>query len=133
MAGALPTETCNAEPVMISVCNLTTNKIESIDESTYNDTDYSKDTTKCKTELSVCDTTTGQVVTVTEDEYNADTERYSKTTTNCSVKSSNSTVTVCDLQVTPAVQTSIPASEYAADTNGRYTTDLTQCSGQTTQ
>lgn len=133
MAGALPTDTCNAEPVMITVCNLTTNKIESIDESKYNEADYSKDTAKCTTNVSVCNLATGEVVAITEDEYNANTDKYSKTTTNCSSQSSNDTVTVCDLQATPAIQTSIPASEYAADTNGRYTTDLTQCAQSTTQ
>lgn len=124
MAGALPTNTCNAEPVMISVCNLKTNKTESIDESTYNDTDYSKDLTKCKAVVSVCDLTQGKVVQITEDEYKASTNRYTKTTDNCS---STGNVTVCDLQSTPPVQSTIPVSDFTADTTGRYTSDLTQC------
>lgn len=130
MAGALPTETCNADPVMISVCNLKTNQVESIDETTYNDTDYSKDVTKCKQDVSVCDTTTGQVVTISEDDYKADTSRYSKTTTNCTKQSTGSYVTVCDLQATPATKVTILTSDFDANTTGRYSTDLTKCSAQ---
>lgn len=130
MAGALPTETCNADPVMISVCNLKTNQVESIDETTYNDADYSKDATKCKQDVSVCDTTTGQVVTISEDDYKADTSRYSKTTTNCTKQSTGSYVTVCDLQATPATKVTILTSDFDANTTGRYSTDLTKCSAQ---
>jgi hypothetical protein len=130
MAGALPTETCNAEPVMVTVCNLTTNKVESIDETNYNDANYSKDTTKCKAEVSVCDLTSGKVVTITEDAYNDDTDRYSKTTTNCEQQASDSDasmVTVCDLQASPPEQITIQESEYQANT-ARYSTNLAQCS-----
>lgn len=125
MAGALPTETCNAEPVMVTVCNLKTNLTESVDESAYNDSDYSKDLTKCKTKITVCDTTVGEVVKITEDEYGLDKSRYTKTTNNCTKRPAS--VAVCDLQATPVVQTTVSQDELANDAAGRYTTDLTKC------
>lgn len=82
MAGALPTTSCQTEPTMISVCEKSTGKVVSIDESTYDDTKYSKDTTNCKPPtIEACELATGMVVTIDEDEY--DTTKYSKDTDNC--------------------------------------------------
>lgn len=129
MAGALPSKTCNSEPVMVTVCNLSSNKVESIDEADFNETTYTKDTEKCKKTVQVCDTTTGKLVVITNDEYEDDNGRYSQNTNNCQKKSevNSSLVSVCDMFAAPPVVTSITMQQYAADTQNRYTTNLAQC------
>lgn len=139
MAGALPTNTCNTEPVMIQVCNLDTKKIETIDDTNYNDTTYSKDLTNCPQKISVCDLRTGQVVDITQDQYDNNTDHYSTTTKNCKKQATggdnttSGTVQVCDMSTTPPKLTTITAAQYAGDTQNRYTTDLTKCSSGTGQ
>lgn len=138
MAGALPTNTCNAEPVKIQVCNLTTKKTETIDESDYDDTKYSKDLSNCPEKVSVCDLRTGQVVSVTQEQYDDNTDYYSTDTKNCtkqsdSGSSGSGTVQVCDTKSTPPKLVTITQAQYAGDTQSRYTTDLTKCSTGTGQ
>ena len=133
MAGALPTETCNAEPVMITVCNLDTKKIESIDEVDFAEGKYSKDTDDCPQDVRVCDTTTGQVVTITEERYQENTDRYTSDTKNCKKKTpgsgdEGSMITVCDTSTTPPIKTTITMQQYTTDTQSRYTTNLSKCS-----
>lgn len=82
MAGALPTATCDPTPTMISVCNLTTKKVESIDEKKYDDKTYSKNLDDCKTkQIQVCDLTTHTIVTIDESAFDA--TKYSKDTSSC--------------------------------------------------
>lgn len=82
MAGALPTDSCEVAPTMINVCEKTTGKVISIDETKYNDTDYSKDTENCKAPtIEVCEIATGKVVKIEESQYDA--TKYSKDTENC--------------------------------------------------
>ncbi|MEO5949498.1 MAG: PBP1A family penicillin-binding protein [Candidatus Saccharimonas sp.] len=82
MAGALPTETCDPTPTMITVCNLETKKVESIDEKKYDSQMYSKNVDDCKAaQIEVCDLTTHKVVTIDESAY--DSTKYSKDTSNC--------------------------------------------------
>ena len=119
MAGALPTDTCNSQPVMVTVCNTVTNKIESIDESTITDTTYSKDTSKCT--ISVCDTAAGKVVTITQDQYNADTTKYSTSTANCGAPA-EVTIQACDTTTGQVV-----AIAQALLDNVRYTNNVTTC------
>lgn len=137
MAGALPTNTCNAEPVMIQVCNLDTKQIENIDESTYNDTTYSKDLTQCQQkQVTVCDVTTGQVVTITQDQYDSNPSNYSTDTAGCKKKSGNNTgsgqtsqtIAVCDLTTVPPTYKTITMDQYNSAPSGTYTTDTTKCS-----
>ncbi len=138
MAGALPTDTCNAEPVMIQVCNLSTKKVETIDEANYKDTLYSKTLTDCPQLISFCDLRTGQVVEITQDQYNNNTAYYSTDTANCKKQTSGGdtaggTVQVCDTSTTPATLVTITTAQYAGDTQNRYTTDLTKCASGTGQ
>lgn len=81
MAGALPTTTCDPTPTMISVCNLTTKKIESIDEKKYDAQTYSKNADDCKTTIQVCDLSMDKLVTIEESTYDA--TKYTKDTTKC--------------------------------------------------
>lgn len=137
MAGALPTETCNAEPVMIQVCNLDTHKIETIDTTNFDSAKYSKDQSQCPETITVCDLTTGQTVDVTQSALDANTGQYSKDTKNCKKQATNNgnnaTVQVCDMSHTPAVLATITAAQYAGDTTSRYTTDLTKCGSGSNQ
>lgn len=132
MAGALPSKTCNAEPVMITVCNLESNKVESIDETEFEESKYSKETSDCKKDVRVCDTTTGKVVTISEDDYeDDDSNRYTSSTNNCKKKNDSgqtgSNVTVCDMLATPPKVTTITMKQYTEDQQNQYTTDLSQC------
>ncbi|MBC7764353.1 penicillin-binding protein [Microbacteriaceae bacterium] len=82
MAGALPSETCEPTPTVISVCDLDTKKVITIDEKKYNSATQSKNLDDCKTkQIQVCDIAKKQVVMIDEDKYDA--TKYSKDTTNC--------------------------------------------------
>ena len=90
MSGALPTESCNSEPTKVSVCNLSTGKVETIDEASFNSTKYSKDTANCKStnaKVAACDLKTGSVVMV--DKSKIDGVNYSKDTSNCAAAGGN--------------------------------------------
>lgn len=92
MAGALPTESCDPEPTMISVCNLKTKKIESIDEKKYDSQTYSKNADDCKvTEIQVCNLATDTIVTIDESAY--DENLYSKDTSSCGDTDNGNTTT----------------------------------------
>ena len=83
ISGALPTESCNAEPTTISVCNLATGKVESIKEDEFSESKYSKDTANCKAAAEqVCDLSTGKVASIDANEY--DSTKYSRDTANSS-------------------------------------------------
>lgn len=82
MAGALPTLSCQAEPTMISVCEKSSGKVTAIDETTYDETKYSKDTANCKPPtIEVCELATGKVITIDDEDY--DSTKHSKDTDNC--------------------------------------------------
>lgn len=92
MAGALPTATCDPAPTMISVCNLTTKKVESIDEKKYDDKSYSKNLDDCKAkQIQVCDLATNMIVTIDESTFDA--SKYSKDTSGCGGSSGTSSGT----------------------------------------
>lgn len=91
MAGALPTETCDPTPTMITVCNLETKKIESIDEKKYDSKAYSKNVEDCKTTIQVCDLSTDTIVTIEESAYDA--TKYSKETESCGSSPNNGNTT----------------------------------------
>lgn len=82
VAGALPTNSCEAEPTMISVCEKATGKVISIDETTYDETKHSKDTANCKPPTQeVCEIATGKVITINSSDF--DNTKHSTDTTNC--------------------------------------------------
>ena len=122
MSGALPTESCNAEVTKISVCNLTTGKVESINEDSYDDSKYSKDTANCSAPTEqVCDLSTGKIVSIDTDDY--DSSKYSRDTTNCA---NNQRVSVCDTTTGTVV-----AVTKSQSTAARYSTDTTNCTVKT--
>lgn len=141
MSGALPTATCNSEPVMITVCNLTTKQTETIDDSNFDSTKYSKNMDDCPKKISVCDLSTGQVVDITQSMYEDNSDQYSTNTKNCKKQgtggttgnTTGDTMQVCDMFVNPPKLTTITAAQYAGDTQNRYTTDLSKCSTGSTQ
>jgi len=121
MAGALPTESCTPEPVMITVCNLSTKKTESIDEADYNDTAYSKNLDECKPkEISVCDLTTGKVVSIDESAYDA--TKYSRDTANCKKSTTTNKVEACDTTTGNVVM--VDPSQIDGE---RYTNNVNNC------
>jgi hypothetical protein len=82
MAGALPTTSCDPEPTMITVCNLKTKQVESIDEKKYEAQTYSKDINACKeVQIQVCELASGSIITIDESDF--DEEKYSKITSSC--------------------------------------------------
>lgn len=132
LAGALPTTQCHIEPVKITVCNLTTKKVETINEEDFDESTHSRSTEECQPdEIQVCDTTTGRVVTINEEEFDA--EKHSRNTTNCRATvpeeddeeqnpTNPRTVQVCDL-TTGAVVT-IPQSQFDSS---RYSNNTNNC------
>ncbi len=87
MAGALPTNSCVAEPTMIDVCETATGKVVSIDETTFDESKYSKDTANCKPPtMEVCETATGKVITINKSEF--DSTKHSTDTEDCEVTGS---------------------------------------------
>ena len=117
MSGALPTESCNSEPTKVSVCNLSTGKVETIDDDKFDLTKYSKDTANCKAPtITVCNLSTGKVETIDEASFNS--TKYSKDTANC--KSTNAKVAACDLKTGSVVmvdKSKIDGVNYSKDTS----------------
>ncbi len=94
MSGALPTNSCNAEPTMMSVCDTATGKVVSIDETTFDSTKQSKDTANCKApQLQVCELSTGTVVSINQPDY--DVTKHAKDITNC--QKPVATIAACNL------------------------------------
>ena len=96
MSGALPTNNCTAEPTMIEVCDTSSGKVISIDETKFDAAAQSKDTANCKAPMiEVCDTATGKVVTIDQTAY--DETKYTKDTENCQKKPTAQSVAACNL------------------------------------
>ena len=123
MSGALPTNSCTAAPTMINVCDLSTGTVVSIDQTTYDSSKQSKDTTDCKPPTEqVCNLSTGKVETINTSDYDA--TKYSTDTSNCQSPpdSGGQTVTACDTRTGKWVQ--IPESQVDGT---RYVTGTTTC------
>ena len=127
MSGALPTNSCQATPTMISVCELQTGKVVSIDESTFDSTKQSKDTENCKAPTEqVCNLSTGKVETINTSDF--DSSKYSTDTTNCKASddkgngNDSDKVTACDMQTGKWVQISPSQVDVI-----RYMTGMTTC------
>ena len=118
MSGALPTASCNAEVAKISVCNTATGVVESINEDSFDESKYSKNTTDCKAPTEqVCNLSTGKVVTINTSDY--DSSKYSRDTTKCA---DNEKVSVCDTTTGKIVTVTLSQSAAA-----RYSKDTTNC------
>lgn len=95
VAGALPTVVCASEQPKITVCNLDTLKVESINESDFDAGSYSKDASRCekkKKMIEVCDIQSGEVLTIDQDNF--DPAQYSRDTENCQQKPAK--ISACD-------------------------------------
>lgn len=133
MAGALPTETCDAAPTMISVCDTESGKVISIDESKFDSTTQSKDTVNCKAPTQqVCELSTGKIITIDKDEFDSTT--HSTDTANCKKQdtstggtTTNQSIQVCDLTTGQVV--TITQANYDPK---RYSKDTTNCKPTTT-
>lgn len=118
MSGALPTETCNAEPTMISVCELSSGKVISIDETAFDTTKQSKDTTNCiAPKMQVCDLSNGTIVSIDAATYT--TYQYSTDTANCHQDPGANKIQACDTsigQVVTIYQSQLDGTRYTSDT-----------------
>ena len=121
MSGALPTTSCTAAPTMVDVCDLKTGTVVSIDESTYDSSKQSKDTSNCKPPTEqACNLSTGKVETINTADY--DSTKYSTDTTDCQSQTNSNMVRACDTQTGNWVQ--IPQSQVDGT---RYTTGTPTC------
>lgn len=123
MSGALPTNSCEAAPTMIDVCDIATGKVVSIDETAFDASKQSKDTTDCKPpQIQVCNLATGAIVTIDQSAY--DDTKYSKDTTNCK-KAVATTIAACNL-------TTLKIEQVDPDTYDqiKYTTNYQQTTGE---
>jgi penicillin-binding protein 1A len=127
MAGALPTNSCNAEPTMISVCDTEKGQVISIDETKFDSATQSKDTANCKPPTEqVCEISSGKVITINTADY--DSTNYSRDTTNCKAPATNNNkVEACDTTTGEVV--TIPSSQLDGT---RYTSDTQNCTKSTT-
>lgn len=125
MSGALPTNNCKAEPVMVTVCNLDTHKQESINEEDIELDKYSKNLDDCKAkDLKVCDLSTGTVITIDESKY--DNIQYSKNTKNCKKQQSTNLVAACNI-TTHAIEQVDPLTYDPQTYSVDYTMQGTRC------
>lgn len=74
------------EPGKITVCELSTKKIITIDEDAYNSSKHSKDLSKCaEDKIQVCDLSTKKVISINESDF--DSTKYSKDLSKCETPS----------------------------------------------
>ena len=120
MAGALPTTSCEPEPTMISVCQLDTKQVLSIDEKKFDSETQSKNVDDCKTkQVQVCDLSNDKIIMIDEDEF--DDAKYSKNLADCE-KEDSKKIQACD--TTTGTVVSIPQSQLDGT---RYTNNTTNC------
>ncbi len=131
MAGALPTNSCDAEPTMISVCDMATGQVISIDETKFDGNTQSKDTTNCKAPTEqVCNLDTGKVETIKTSEF--DSTKYSTDTTNCQAKNNNGNTTNNTVQACDTTTGQVVTIQQSQLDGTRYTTNTTNCQKSTT-
>ena len=116
-AGALPTVTCKA-PVKVTVCDLDSKQIVTIDDTEVSSGNYSTDTSKCDVKIKVCDTATGKIISINEADYDA--TQHSRDTVNCKKVAEEPTmIEVCDTttgQVVTIDEADYDATRYSRDT-----------------
>ena len=126
MTGAFPTNSCEAEPTMISVCDIEKGEVISIDEAKFDSTTQSKDTANCKPPTQqVCELSTGKIITINKPDFNS--TKHSTDTENCQPPSTGSQVQACDTTTGQIVMVA------ASQIDGvRYTKNITNCEKSTT-
>ena len=114
---------CQPEVVKITVCELATKKIVTIDEKDFNTTKHSKNLDDCKTvppvKITVCELATKKIVTIDEKDFDA--KKYSKDLNDCKTVPPVKIV-VCEL----ATKTIVTIDEKDFDTK-KYSKDLNDC------
>lgn len=77
--------TCEVPPVKITVCELATKKIITIDEKDFDASKHTKDLNKCKevppTKITVCELATKKIITIYEKDFDA--SKHSKDLSKC--------------------------------------------------
>ena len=116
-ANVVVSKTC--APVKITVCELATKKIVSINEADFNASKYSKNLKDCETPTTivVCEIATKKIVSIKEADFNA--TKYSKDLTKCDTPK---TIEVCEI----ATKKTVTINESAFDAS-KYTKDLSKC------
>ncbi|MFZ1360790.1 MAG: LPXTG cell wall anchor domain-containing protein [Candidatus Saccharimonadales bacterium] len=69
------------KPGSVTVCDLTSNKVITINEKDFDSNKHSKNLKDCKASITVCDTTTNTIVTINESDF--DESKHSKDTSVC--------------------------------------------------
>jgi len=115
---------CTPPPVKnITVCELATKKIITIDEKNFDSTKHSKNLDDCKTvppvKITVCELATKKIVTIDEKDFDA--KKYSKDLNDCKTVPPVKIV-VCEL----ATKTIVTIDEKDFDTK-KYSKDLNDC------
>jgi uncharacterized repeat protein (TIGR01451 family)/LPXTG-motif cell wall-anchored protein len=104
-------------PVKITVCELATQKIVTIDEKDFDASKYSKNLKDCEVKkITVCELATQKIVTINEKDFDA--AKYSKNLKDCEVKK----ITVCEL----ATKTIVTINEKDFDAK-KYSKNLEDC------
>ena len=103
-------------PKQITVCELSTGKIVTINESDFNTDKYSKNLDDCKN-ITVCELATKQIVTIRQSEFDAN--KYSKNLADCK-ETPPANIQVCDLstkQIVTIKESDFDSSKYSKDLN----------------
>ena len=112
---------CPEVPKKITVCELATKKIITIDEKDFDASKHSKDLSKCKEEekkIKVCELSTKKIIEIKESDF--DSSKHSKDLSKC--KEEEKKITVCELATKKIV--TIKESDFDAD---KYSKDLNDC------
>lgn len=126
MAGALPTNSCNAEPTMIDVCEIATGKVISIDETKFDEATQSKDTENCKPPTrQVCELDSGKVITIDADDF--DDEEHSTDIANCKKPSGEDGTAPNQVQACDTTTGSVVTIQRSQLDGTRYTTNTANC------
>lgn len=98
LSSALPKESCVAEVPKITVCNIVSRELESIEEDDFDEEIHSRDEADCEPEeIEVCELATGKIVTIEEDDF--DRTEYSRNVNNCRApKQEPEEIEVCELE-----------------------------------
>lgn len=119
-ANVVVTKECKP-PVKITVCELSTKKIVTIDEKDFNTSKYSKDLNDCKEKppvtITVCELATKKIVTINEKDFDA--SKHSKNLDDCKTPEK---INVCEL----STKTIVSIDEKDFD-SAKYSKNLDDC------
>lgn len=114
---------CPEVPKKITVCELATKKIVTIDEKDFDASKHSKDLSKCKevppTKIKVCELSTKKIIEINEKDFDA--SKHSKDLSKCK-EVPPAKIKVCELATKKIVE--IKESDFNSD---KYSKDLNDC------